>query len=229
MPRRSRPWCSSSTRSPPTSAGMFVSSVAWGAAGLVMISGARISTAFAFVQIQHGHTLSFAPTTSSTSTALLASAWPTLDGRGSTSNRCHCSGDAVCALRRRRSGVDTTLLGMAQQQQQQETEASLTAEYAAALAEGSAAGTAVAQPFETRKLGSFEKMLTQTRDGVGPAEEGLRTLLTPHVWVSISGSHTQQCVLAHSHQKRVSAVWSLDVRLCFQRYIQRVQQPPVPP
>lgn len=38
-------------------------------------------------------------------------------------------------------------------------------------------------PFRTRKLGSFEKMLTQTRDGVGPAEEGVRTLLTPHVWV----------------------------------------------
>lgn len=38
-------------------------------------------------------------------------------------------------------------------------------------------------PFQTRKLGSFEKMLTQTRDGVGPAEEGVRTLLTPHVWV----------------------------------------------
>ena len=39
-------------------------------------------------------------------------------------------------------------------------------------------------PFVSRKLGSFEKMLTQTRDGVGPAEEGIRTLLTPHVWVS---------------------------------------------
>lgn len=39
-------------------------------------------------------------------------------------------------------------------------------------------------PFASRKLGSFEKMLTQTRDGVGPAEEGVRTLLTPHVWVS---------------------------------------------
>ena len=39
-------------------------------------------------------------------------------------------------------------------------------------------------PFISRKLGSFEKMLTQTRDGVGPAEEGVRTLLTPHVWVS---------------------------------------------
>lgn len=39
-------------------------------------------------------------------------------------------------------------------------------------------------PFSWRKLGSFEKMLTQTRDGVGPAEEGVRTLLTPHVWVS---------------------------------------------
>lgn len=39
-------------------------------------------------------------------------------------------------------------------------------------------------PFSSRKLGSFEKMLTQTRDGVGPAEEGVRTLLTPHVWVS---------------------------------------------
>lgn len=38
-------------------------------------------------------------------------------------------------------------------------------------------------PFRTRKLGSFEKMLTQTKDGVGPAEEGVRTLLTPHVWV----------------------------------------------
>lgn len=41
-------------------------------------------------------------------------------------------------------------------------------------------------PFATRKLGSFEKMLTQTRDGVGPAEDGVRTLLTPHVWVSKS-------------------------------------------
>lgn len=39
-------------------------------------------------------------------------------------------------------------------------------------------------PFQSRKLGSFEKMLTQTRDGIGPAEEGVRTLLTPHVWVS---------------------------------------------
>ena len=39
-------------------------------------------------------------------------------------------------------------------------------------------------PFVSRKLGSFEKMLTQTRDGIGPAEEGVRTLLTPHVWVS---------------------------------------------
>lgn len=38
--------------------------------------------------------------------------------------------------------------------------------------------------FTTRKLGSFEKMLTQTRDGIGPAEDGIRTLLTPHVWVS---------------------------------------------
>lgn len=36
-----------------------------------------------------------------------------------------------------------------------------------------------------RKLGSFEKMLTQTRDGHGPAEEGERTLLTPHVWVRL--------------------------------------------
>lgn len=40
--------------------------------------------------------------------------------------------------------------------------------------------------FTTRKLGSFEKMLTQTRDGIGPAEDGTRTLLTPHVWVSLS-------------------------------------------
>lgn len=185
MPRRSRPWCSSSARSRP-SAGMLVSSVARGAAGLVMIT-ARISTAF--VQIQHGHTPSFAPTIS-TSTAVPASAWPTLEGRGSTSSRRHC-GDAMCALRRR-SCVDTTMLLMALQQQQEETEEATTtiAEYAAALAEGSAAGTAVAKPFVTRKLGSFEKMLTQTRDGVGPAEEGIRTLLTPHVWVSVLGSHS---------------------------------------
>lgn len=72
-------------------------------------------------------------------------------------------------------------------QQQETEEATLITDYAAALAEGSAAGTAVAKPFVTRKLGSFEKMLTQTRDGVGPAEEGIRTLLTPHVWVSILG------------------------------------------
>lgn len=38
-------------------------------------------------------------------------------------------------------------------------------------------------PFVSRRLGSFEKMLTQTRDGFGPAEDGVRTLLTPHVWV----------------------------------------------
>lgn len=40
-------------------------------------------------------------------------------------------------------------------------------------------------PFSWRKLGSFEKMLTQTRDGIGPAEEGVRTLLTPHVWAAV--------------------------------------------
>lgn len=78
-----------------------------------------------------------------------------------------------------------------QQQETEEEEAAaktLIGEYAAAaLAEGSAAGTAVAKPFVTRKLGSFEKMLTQTRDGVGPAEAGVRTLLTPHVWVSNFG------------------------------------------
>ena len=56
---------------------------------------------------------------------------------------------------------------------------------AAALAAASAAGTAVSKPFVSRKLGSFEKMLTQTRDEAGPAEEGVRTLLTPHVWVRI--------------------------------------------
>lgn len=65
--------------------------------------------------------------------------------------------------------------------QQQETQ---LPEFAAKLAAGAAAGTAVAKPFVSRKLGSFEKMLTQTRDGVGPSEEGIRTLLTPHVWVS---------------------------------------------
>lgn len=48
----------------------------------------------------------------------------------------------------------------------------------------SGAGPTRPEPFVSRKLGSFEKMLTQTRDGVGPAEEGVRTLLTPHVWVS---------------------------------------------
>lgn len=65
---------------------------------------------------------------------------------------------------------------------QQETQ---LAEFAAKLAAGTAAGTAVPKPFVSRKLGSFEKMLTQTRDGVGPAEEGVRILLTPHVWVSV--------------------------------------------
>ncbi|CAM9964573.1 unnamed protein product, partial [Hapterophycus canaliculatus] len=56
---------------------------------------------------------------------------------------------------------------------------------AAALAARSASASAVAKPFVSRKLGSFEKMLTQTRDGVGPAEEGIRTLLTPHVWAAV--------------------------------------------
>ncbi|CAN0158226.1 unnamed protein product, partial [Scytosiphon promiscuus] len=56
---------------------------------------------------------------------------------------------------------------------------------AAALAARSASASAVAKPFVSRKLGSFEKMLTQTRDGVGPAEEGVRTLLTPHVWAAV--------------------------------------------
>ncbi|CAM9221399.1 unnamed protein product [Choristocarpus tenellus] len=41
------------------------------------------------------------------------------------------------------------------------------------------------KPFPSRKLGSFEKMLTQTRDGRGPAEEGVRTLMTPHAWVAV--------------------------------------------
>eukprot|EP00903_Cladosiphon_okamuranus_P009123 g8716.t1 len=58
-------------------------------------------------------------------------------------------------------------------------------EFASKLAASSAAGTAVAKPFISRKLGSFEKMLTQTRDGFGPAEEGIRTLLTPHVWAAV--------------------------------------------
>lgn len=47
----------------------------------------------------------------------------------------------------------------------------------------SAVAPARPTPFVSRRLGSFEKMLTQTRDGFGPAEEGVRTLLTPHVWV----------------------------------------------
>ncbi|CAN0265394.1 unnamed protein product [Ectocarpus sp. 6 AP-2014] len=54
-----------------------------------------------------------------------------------------------------------------------------------ALAARSAAASAVAKPFVSRKLGSFEKMLTQTRDGAGPAEDGVRTLTTPHVWAAV--------------------------------------------
>ena len=50
--------------------------------------------------------------------------------------------------------------------------------------EGGPVAPARPTPFVGRKLGSFEKMLTQTRDGHGPAEKGIRTLLTPHVWVS---------------------------------------------
>lgn len=50
----------------------------------------------------------------------------------------------------------------------------------------SGGGVGKPPPFVSRKLGSFEKMLTQTRDGAGPAEAGVRTLLTPHVWVSAS-------------------------------------------
>lgn len=176
MPRRSRPWCSTARLRP-----SILVSVARGAAGIFMI-GTRISTAF--VHIQHSsHTPSFART----------SVWPTLDGQRSTSSRGHCGG-AVSA-RRRRSDV-AVLLRMAFQQQETEE---VVGEYAALLAEDSAAGTAVAKPFVTRKLGSFEKMLTQTRDGVGPAEEGIRTLLTPHVWVSIfwaasvSGSVRMSC------------------------------------
>ncbi|CAM9907347.1 unnamed protein product, partial [Ectocarpus fasciculatus] len=54
-----------------------------------------------------------------------------------------------------------------------------------ALAARSAAASAIAKPFVSRKLGSFEKMLTQTQDGAGPAEDGIRTLTTPHVWAAV--------------------------------------------
>ena len=132
-----------------------------------MIAG--ISTAF--VQVKHGGGSSGARSPSS---AAASAAWPTADIRGWNIRDTGAVGDCW----RRPPRTDETLRMVAQQQETQ------LPEFAAKLAAGSADGTCVAKPFVSRKLGSFEKMLTQTRDGVGPAEDGIRTLLTPHVWVS---------------------------------------------
>lgn len=107
---------------------------------------------------------------------------PVLDYRGWTNERC-CAVDEW----RRIPWADSALRMSTQQETKLGSSAAVATpqeESAAALAAASAASTAVAKPFVSRKLGSFEKMLTQTRDGAGPAEEGVRTLLTPHVWVS---------------------------------------------
>lgn len=129
----------------------------------LMITG--VSTAF--VQIKHG------AGGGARSRSVPSAASPTAESRG-WDNRVTGAVDGW----RRRPRADETLRMVAQQETQ-------LPEFAAKLAAGAAAGTAVAKPFVSRKLGSFEKMLTQTRDGVGPAEEGVRTLLTPHVWVSV--------------------------------------------
>lgn len=123
---------------------------------------------------------------------------PGLDVRGWTSNRC-CAVDEW----RRIPSADSALRMSTQQETKLGSSAAAVTpqeESAAALEAASAAGTAVAKPFASRKLGSFEKMLTQTRDGAGPAEEGIRTLLTPHVWVSNLGD-TLCAAVVHGEER----------------------------
>lgn len=149
-----------------------------GAVFFLIIAG--ISTAF--VQIKHCR--SGAPSSSATSAA-----WSTADNQG-----WNHRGIGAADGWRRRPRADQILRMVAQQ----ETPS------AAKLAAGAAAGTAVAKPFMSRKLGSFEKMLTQTRDGVGPAEEGIRNLLTPHVWVSVWSPTLVVAVVAVAQRRKES-------------------------
>lgn len=136
---------------------------------LVFLMSAGTSTAF--FQVKHG----------GSGAAVGAGAWSVTSAACTADSRdWNDRGTrAVDSRRRRRFLADRMLRMVAQQQQETQLP-----ENAAKLAAGAAAGTAAAKPFVSRQLGSFEKMLTQTRDGVGPAEEGVRTLLTPHVWVS---------------------------------------------
>ena len=146
------------------------------AAVFLMIAG----TSTSFVQIKHSRSRG----SCSRSLSATSAARPTAESLG-----FHGRGPSAVGWWRR-PRADETLRMVAQQETQ-------LPELAAKLAASTAAGTAVAKPFVSRKLGSFEKMLTQTRDGVGPAEEGIRTLLTPHVWVSVrsptSVSHRRRC------------------------------------
>lgn len=158
MARRSRSWCVSSRQRPT----MVLCAVR--GAGLFMIFCIKLSAPFVQVQpAARGSPLS--STTTTAPTGLLRGGLG-LDGSGSTRGG------------RQRRRVEMTL-------QVEEGSSAAAAAAADALAARSAAASAVAKPFVSRKLGSFEKMLTQTRDGAGPAEDGVRTLLTPHVWVSI--------------------------------------------
>ncbi|CAN0498777.1 unnamed protein product, partial [Ectocarpus sp. 12 AP-2014] len=145
MARRSRSWCVSSWRWP-----TMVLGAARGAGRFMIFLCTKLSAPFVQVlQPARGSPLS--PTTTTVPEGSLGG------GLG-----LHGSGSRSGVRQRQRIEMTSQVQGGS------------SAAAADALAARSAAASAVAKPFGSRKLGSFEKMLTQTRDGAGPAEDGVR-------------------------------------------------------
>ncbi|CAN0322402.1 unnamed protein product, partial [Ectocarpus sp. 12 AP-2014] len=157
MARRSRSW-SVTSRQRPT---MVLCAAR--CAGLFMISCTKLSAPFVQVQPARG------------SSPLSSTSCRTITPTGSLGGGLSLHGSGSTSGVRQRHRIEMTL-------QVQEGSSAAAAD---ALAARSAGASAVAKPFVSRKLGSFEKMLTKTRDGAGPAEDGVRILTTPHVWAAV--------------------------------------------
>ncbi|CAN0578757.1 unnamed protein product, partial [Ectocarpus sp. 12 AP-2014] len=157
MARRSRSW-SVTSRQRPT---MVLCAAL--CAGLFMISCTKLSAPFVQVQPARG------------SSPLSSTSCRTITPTGSLGGGLSLHGSGSTSGVRQRHRIEMTL-------QVQEGSSAAAAD---ALAARSAGASAVAKPFVSRKLGSFEKMLTKTRDGAGPAEDGVRILTTPHVWAAV--------------------------------------------